>query len=37
MKHTKRLRLWAIVLMILPLVAAASDWQLGKDADGIRV
>lgn len=37
MKHTKRLRLWAIALMLLPLVATASDWQLGKDADGIRV
>lgn len=37
MKHTKRLRLWAIALMLLPLVAIASDWKLGKDADGIRV
>jgi hypothetical protein len=37
MKHLKRLRFWAIVLMVLPLVAAASEWQLGKDADGIRV
>jgi hypothetical protein len=37
MKPTKRLRSWAIVLMMLPLVATASDWQLGKDADGIRV
>ncbi len=37
MKHTKRLRLWAIVLMVLPLVATASEWQLGKEEDGIRV
>lgn len=37
MKHTKRLRSWTIVLMMLPLVAPASEWQLGKDADGVRV
>lgn len=37
MKHMKRLCLWAIVLMILPLVAAASEWQLGKHADSVRV
>lgn len=37
MQYMNRLRLWTIVLMALPLMAMASEWQLGKEEGGIRV